>query len=72
MQTDKIVMDRLNLFLANRTSIELIELFDRDKFNKFVEKYVGIMPFYYNINSLYYQFCEDYKEYKSINGVSKL
>lgn len=69
METDKIVMNRLNVFLANRTSRELIELLDREKFNKFVEKYVGVMPFYYNINSLYYKFCKDYK---NINVLSKL
>jgi hypothetical protein len=69
METDKIVMNRLNVFLANRTSRELIELLDREKFNKFVEKYVGVMPFYYNINSLYYTFCKDYK---NIYCVSKL
>ena len=60
METDRIVMNRLNLFLASRTSTELIELLDMDKFNKFVEKYVGIMPFYYNVNSLYYTFCDYY------------
>ncbi len=60
MESDRIVMNRLNIFLANRTSGELIELLDRDKFNEFVEKYVGIMPFYYNVNSLYYTFFRDY------------
>ncbi len=69
METDKIVMNRLNLFLANRTNMELIELLDREKFNEFVNKHIGIMPFYYNVNSLYYEF---YKNYKNINGVSKL
>jgi hypothetical protein len=60
MDSERVVMNRLNLFLASRTSIELIELLDMDKFNEFVEKYVGIMPFYYNINSLYYTFCNEY------------
>jgi hypothetical protein len=69
MDSERVVMNRLNLFLANRTNTELIELLDRDKFNEFVEKYVGTMPFYYNVNSLYYTFCKDYK---NINGVSKL
>ncbi len=61
METDKIVMNRLNTYLASRTSSELIELLDREKFNEFVEKYVGVMPFYYNVNSMYYNFCEIYK-----------
>ena len=60
MEGERVVMNRLNLFLASRTSIELIELLDREKFNTFVEKYVGIMPFYYNVNSLYYTFCDDH------------
>jgi hypothetical protein len=60
MEAERVVMNRLNLFLASRTSIELIELLDMDKFSEFVEKYVGIMPFYYNVNSLYYTFCKDY------------
>jgi hypothetical protein len=60
MESERVVMNRLNLFLASRTSIELIELLDMEKFNEFVEKYVGIMPFYYNVNSLYYTFCKDY------------
>jgi len=60
MESERVAMNRLNLFLASRTSIELIELLDREKFNAFVEKYVGIMPFYYNVNSLYYTFCNDH------------
>jgi hypothetical protein len=68
MESERVAMNRLNLFLASRTSIELIELLDREKFNEFVEKYVGIMPFYYNVNSLYYTFCDYYgisNSYKS-------
>lgn len=60
MEGERVVMNRLNLFLASRTSIELIELLDREKFNTFVEKHIGIMPFYYNVNSLYYTFCDYY------------
>lgn len=61
MENDKLAMNRLNLFLASRTSKELIELLDREKFNTFVEKNVGNMPFYYCVNSLYHMFCRDYE-----------
>jgi hypothetical protein len=60
METERVVMNRLNIFLTSRTSTELIELLDIKKFNEFVEKYVGIMPFYYNVNSLYYTFCKNH------------
>lgn len=61
METDnRIAMDRIIVALSCKSSKELIELLDRDKFNEFVEKNVGVMPFYYSINSLYYNFCKYY------------
>ena len=60
MENDKIAMNILNSKLGSKSSRELIELLDRDKFNEFVEKNVGILPFYYSLNSLYYMFCRHY------------
>ncbi len=60
MESHSIVMNRLHTSLSSITSRELVELLDREKFDEFLEKCIGVMPFYYNKNILYYNFCNDY------------
>jgi hypothetical protein len=55
-----IISKRLYALLSSRTSSELIELLDRDKFNEFVNKNIGQMPFYYNTNLIYNTYYENY------------
>lgn len=60
MELDKIISKRLYAFLSSRTSSELIELLNRDKFNEFVTINIGQMPFYYNTNLMYNTYYENY------------
>jgi hypothetical protein len=60
MEVDKIISNRLKSLLSSRTSSELIELLNRDKFNEFIMTNIGKMPFYYNMNLIYYNYYENY------------
>lgn len=60
MNLEDIIIKRLKSLLSSRTSSDLIQLLDRDKFNEFVSKNIGQMPFYYNTNLIYYNYYENY------------
>ncbi len=60
MNLEDIITRRLKGLLSSRTSSELIELLNRDKFNEFVSTNIGQMPFYYNTNLIYHNYYENY------------
>ncbi len=60
MELEQIIINRLDTSLTSKTSRELIELLDREKFNEFIKSNIGPMPFYYNTNLIHYYFCNKY------------
>jgi hypothetical protein len=60
MNIEDIITKRFKGLLSSRTSSELIQLLNRDKFNEFVMTNIGQMPFYYNTNLMYNTYYENY------------